>query len=269
MPATDPVHNAPPSIVRRSTRLSVPQAVAVAREKLMWGRRMATWDDHGSAGLGPVVAAVLATCGRRPGVTAVDLGCGSGQVTIPLARRCDRVVGVDVSPAAIELLTEKTRMEGVANVDGLAQPVETLQLAPGTVDLIVSNYALHHLRDADKHALLRRARTWLRPGGRLVIGDMMFGRGAQPADRPIIARKVRSLAARGPAGWWRIAKNAVRFGLRLGEKPWPAERWEAAVAGSGFDEVSTARIVSEACVLSATKPSHPETTTVPPEPTAI
>lgn len=40
---------------------------------------------------------------------------------------------------------------------------------------------------------MERSFTWLRPGGRLVIGDMMFGRGADAADREIIRAKIRSL----------------------------------------------------------------------------
>ena len=90
----------------------------------------------------------------------------------------------------------------------------TFELRPASTDLVVSSYALHHLADADKRALVARSAQWLRPGGRLVIGDMMFGRGASPRDRDILRQKVVALAAKGPGGWWRIAKNLARYGLR-------------------------------------------------------
>jgi hypothetical protein len=88
-----------------------------------------------------------------------------------------------------------------------------------------------------------------------VIGDMMFGRGLDAENRQIVSTKARSMLSRGPAGWWRLAKNVWRFTLRVGEKPLPIGRWEALARSAGFDAVSTRRVVSEACVLTATRPT--------------
>src|ERR1019366_4138290 len=102
-----------------------------------------------------------------------------------------------------------------------------------------------------------RSFGWLRPGGRLVIGDMMFGRGSDPADRQIIWDKLRELAGRGPGGGWRIVKNGCRFMFRFQEKPLMPAAWESIVREAGFVNVKTSRVVAEACVISATKPSGP------------
>jgi SAM-dependent methyltransferase len=251
-----PVRPAAAPLVRNARRLSPLQALAVARERLLWNRRAHRWDDEGSAGLTEVVAAVVKECRAHMPTEAVvvDLGAGSGQVAVPLAEGCSRVLAVDVSARLLDRLATRAAGRGVVNVQRLAQPIETLDLSPSSVDLVVSNYALHHLRDADKRRLLEHCYTWLRPGGRLVIGDMMFGRGADSEDRAIIASKVGALVRRGPGGWWRLIKNAVRFGLRLGEKPLPPGEWEALVCDAGLHEVSVRRILSEACLLTATKP---------------
>lgn len=251
-----PVDWASPPLVPTSGRLSPLQALAVARERLLWNRRADCWDEEGSAGLSDVVAAVLreSRTDAPAGSVAVDLGAGSGQITIPLAEARGRVLAVDVSARLLERLGTKAAERGIANIQRLTHPIETLDLSPASVDLVVSNYALHHLRDIDKERLLERCYTWLRPGGRVVIGDMMFGRGADPDDRAIIASKVGAMMRRGPAGWWRLVKNAVRFGLRLGEKPLAPGRWAALARGAGFDDVAVSRIVSEACLLTATKP---------------
>ena len=45
------------------------------------------------------------------------------------------------------------------------------------------------------------------PGGRLVIADMMFGRGGSRRGRAILRQKVAALAAKGVGGWWHIAKG--------------------------------------------------------------
>ena len=244
-----------PPLVPKSGRLSPLQALSVARERLLWNRRADRWDDSGSAGLTEVVEEVLRECraSASADAVAVDLGAGSGQIAISLAESCGRVLAVDVSAGLLERLTTNAAARGVGNVQLLMHPIETLDLPPASVDLVVSNYALHHLRDVDKERLLKRCHRWLRPGGRIVISDMMFGRGAEPTDRAIIASKAGILLQRGPGGWWRLLKNAVRFGLRLGEKPLPPGRWESLAGGAGFHEVSVRPLRSEAHLLTGTK----------------
>jgi 2-polyprenyl-3-methyl-5-hydroxy-6-metoxy-1,4-benzoquinol methylase len=227
--------------------------LAVRARRVLWHGRAESWDQQGSQALTGVFAAVLDTCRTNPHTVAVDLGCGSGQLTLPLAKRCATVLGVDVSKEMIALLEEKAQAAGVENLQVKVQPIESLDLGVEVVDLVVTNYALHHLRDADKAAFLGHALAWLRPGGQLVIGDMMFGRGASAHDRQIIASKVRAMVRRGPAGWWRILKNVWRFTLRTSEKPLPAAGWVALVQKAGFADVTVRPVVQEACVLSANK----------------
>jgi tRNA/tmRNA/rRNA uracil-C5-methylase (TrmA/RlmC/RlmD family) len=63
---------------------------------------------------------VLDEADPSPESFAVDLGCGSGQVTLALAKRCRKVLGVDVSEEMIALLLENAKQEGVSNVEGRA-----------------------------------------------------------------------------------------------------------------------------------------------------
>jgi SAM-dependent methyltransferase len=235
---------------------SLRQALAIRMENLLWRSRAEAWDEEGSAQLGPVVRAVLDACEAGPDTVAVDLGCGSGQVALPLGRSCAHVIAVDLSAPAVELLKERAARLRLTNVHSLVQPIESFEVAPESVDLVVSNYALHHLRDADKAQFVRLAFEWLRPGGRLVIGDMMIGRGASREDRAIIRAKVQAFARRGPAGWWRILKNAWRLIFRLQEKPLALARWVALVRQAGFEEINAQRVVAEACVLSARRPDR-------------
>jgi SAM-dependent methyltransferase len=246
-----------------SQHLSASQTVAASVERRLWDRRTGSWEDIGSAGLAPVIQAVVRECEPLTGLVAVDLGCGTGQVTIPLARRCWSVLGVDVSPRSIERLQAKCATGRITNVQVRAMPIEALALPEASVDLVVSNYALHHLRDSDKAQLLARAHRWLRPGGRLVVGDMMFGRGSSADDRRIVTGKLRTLARRGPSGWWRIVKNLWRFGLRLREKPLPRGRWETLAREAGFTDVRTVPVRAEASVLLATRPHFPAETACP------
>jgi ubiquinone/menaquinone biosynthesis C-methylase UbiE len=235
-------------------RLSLASGLAVRARRLLWHGRAQSWDQQGSEALTDVFAAVLETCRTTPQTVAVDLGCGSGQLTLPLAERCATVLGVDISQEMIDLLHTKAQTAGLDNLQLKVQPIESLELEPESVDLVVTNYALHHLRDADKAAAIAHAFTWLRPGGQLVVGDMMFGRGGSAHDRQVITAKMRELGRRGPAGWWRIFKNIWRFSVRTSEKPLSTERWETLVSDRGFSEVRVRIVVQEAGVLSATKP---------------
>jgi ubiquinone/menaquinone biosynthesis C-methylase UbiE len=213
--------------------------------------------DHGAGnnpGLVKVVNTVLAEAEAGPQDRAVDLGCGSGQVTLALAGKTASVLAIDVSQKMIDLLLENARGAGADNVEGQAIPIEQLAFAPGSVDLVVSNYAFHHLRDADKPKVVAQIFGWLRPGGRFVLGDMMFGRGGDARDREIIASKLSLLVRKGPGGWWRIAKNGGRYLFRTQERPVSMAAWVTMFEGAGFEQVKAVPVVNEAAVVVGTRP---------------
>jgi ubiquinone/menaquinone biosynthesis C-methylase UbiE len=249
--ARDPMRDDEPGR-RRLARLATKQAAR--RQRRVWSGRVATWDRHGSSGLATVTAAVLAAAELRPGAVVVDLGCGTGQVSLPLAWQGAQVLAVDVSSAMVRALHSRAQEQGVRNLEVLALPIEDLALPAESVDLIVSSYALHHLRDPDKARLVAAAARWLRPGGRLVIADMMFGRGASARDRAIIKSKLAALARKGPGGWWRIVRNAARYLLRVQERPVSMDTWTAMLSRAGFAAVTSTAIVAEAGLVTGQRP---------------
>jgi ubiquinone/menaquinone biosynthesis C-methylase UbiE len=235
-----------PGVIRRT---------AISTQRRKWRKAADHWDQHAGQDLGRVVDTVIAEAtASGPIGTAVDVGAGTGALAVPLARMAKRVVAVDVSEQMLHRLTDRAQREDLDNIDIELTPIEQYHPAPASVDLVVSNYALHHLLDADKEHFVREAAGWLRPGGKLVIGDMMFGRGASSDDRRIIASKVRTFALRGPSGWWRIAKNGWRYVTRSSERPVAMERWVRMLEQAGFVDVSGQRVVAEAAVVSGRRP---------------
>ena len=103
---------------------------AVRRQRSVWSGRVASWDQHGSAGLAGVTAAVLQEARTGPGAQVVDLGSGTGQISLPLALRGAQVLAVDVSSAMIRRLQSEAQQRGVLSVDALALPIEELALPP-------------------------------------------------------------------------------------------------------------------------------------------
>lgn len=237
------------------------RGLGILHQRRVWTKRATSWDanyhpDHAdNPALGRVVAAVVAAGGAGPTTTVVDLGAGSGQLSIPLARQAGRVLAVDISPTMIDLLRANALSAGITNIEARVSPIEALDIPPASIDLVVSNYALHHLRDPDKAAAIKAAAGWLRPGGRMVIGDMMFGRGASSRDREIIASKASAMLAKGPAGWWRLGKNAFRFVARVQERPISMGRWVEIFIGAGLTEVSASPVVAEAAIVSGVRPA--------------
>ena len=222
-----------------------------------WDKRVEQWHSHvtSAAAFEKVLVGLLDMAAPRPADACVDLGAGTGFVTTALAPKVSSVLAVDISPAMARSLAEHAAEAGLANVSTEVADLSGFDMAPASTDLIVSSYALHHLADADKRALVARSLPWLRPGGRLVIADMMFGRGGSQRDRQILHQKVVALAAKGPGGWWRIAKNLARYGLGVGqEHPATPEFWQAALRDAGFTDVVFEPVVAEAGIVRGVRP---------------
>jgi SAM-dependent methyltransferase len=217
-----------------------------------WDRRVQQWHSHvnSAAGFEQLLDRLIEVASPRPADSCVDLGAGTGFVTMALAPLVRSVLAVDISAAMASALAGQAAASRLENVSTQVTDLRTLKLPPTSADLVVSSYALHHLADADKRALAARAAQWLRPGGRLVIADMMFGRGASRRDRDILRQKVAALAVKGPGGWWRIAKNLARFGFGVGqEHPATPEFWQAALRDAGFTDVVFWPVVAEAGIV--------------------
>ena len=127
-------------------------------------------DEDWWSALWPDPEAVLRKVGLRPGMRAVDLCCGYGWFTAPMARIADpgEVIGVDLDPAMIEAARRHVRAHGAPEcrwITGDAGEIDR-QLS-GTVDFILVANVFHGV--PDRTALARCAATRLKEGGRLVI----------------------------------------------------------------------------------------------------
>ena len=224
----------------------------------IWDRRVAGWHTHvtSTSGFDQVRGRLIAIAGPGAADVSVDLGAGTGFVALALAPLAGSVLAVDISPVMAESLAARAAQAGLGNVTTVVADLRTFRMPPGSVDLVVSSYALHHLRDEDKRTLAAEAARWLRPGGRIVVADMMFGRGTTRRDRKIFRDKAAALAVRGPAGWWRIAKNLTRYGLGVGnEHPATPQFWQLALRDAGFTAVRFEPVVAEAGIVSGTRRS--------------
>jgi ArsR family transcriptional regulator len=98
-----------------------------------------------------------------------DLGCGTGQVAAALAPFVARVVAVDRSGDMLQ--AARRRLRDLTNVDVRRGELEALPIADGELDAATLLLVLHHL--PDPAAVLAETARALRPGGRLLIADML------------------------------------------------------------------------------------------------
>ncbi|MBC7843965.1 MAG: class I SAM-dependent methyltransferase, partial [Gemmatimonadaceae bacterium] len=97
-----------------------------------------------------------------------DLGCGTGSLSLSLARHVAHVHAIDGSPAMLE--AARQRLQGQSNVSVAEGSLEALPLDDASLDVAVLMLVLHHV--AEPSRVLKEARRVLRAGGRLLIADM-------------------------------------------------------------------------------------------------
>ena len=161
----------------------------------------------------------------RPGDTVLDLGSGAGRDVFIAARQtgpAGKVIGVDMTDDMLDLAWRNAARfaarVGYDNVEFRKGFIEELPLADASVDVVISNCVIN--LSPDKPRVFREAFRVLRPGGRMVVSDIVLNR-----DLPERARSNASLYAACIAG-------ALR-----------REGYLGAVGAAGFAEVAVLKDV--------------------------
>ncbi|MFZ0886927.1 MAG: arsenite methyltransferase [Candidatus Binataceae bacterium] len=141
------------------------------------------------ANLGVGCGTPLGHAALKPGETVIDLGSGAGFDAFLAAREVGetgRVIGVDMTPEMIERARANAVKGGYHNVEFREGRIEALPVESGSVDAVISNCVINLA--PDKPAVFREVARVLRPGGRMVVSDVVL-------DAPLPPMVAESAAA--------------------------------------------------------------------------
>ncbi len=127
-----------------------------------------------------VAEAIREAVALSPEMTALEIGCGSGLVTMALCEDLGTIVALDTSEEALKALQAKIDDMGVSNITPLRLDLTVDPLPDLQVDVIFSSMALHHV--ADPARMIERAARLLRPGGVMCIADLDAEDGSYHGD---------------------------------------------------------------------------------------
>ena len=184
--------------------------------------------------------------GVKNGDRVLDVGCGTGLLSLKFLKRADcRVTAVDSSADMLRLF--KGKIDALAlesRVRCLRQDASQLHFDRESFDIVAATVALHHVED--KLPMLRRIRTLLKSQGRLVVGEVDLDTAGDHADPKRLARIldflkaeiVLALAEGGVAAFSRMYDNGKKHILNQGEYCVSSRQWKALCLKAGFRRVT-------------------------------
>ena len=137
----------------------------------------------------------IALASLKAGETVLDLGSGAGFDCFLAARQVGRegkVIGVDMTPEMIEKATENARKISIDNVEFRLGDIEHLPVADGSIDVIISNCVIN--LSPNKSRVFREAFRVLKPGGRLMVSDIVLKKPLPDAIKNSIAAYIGCVA---------------------------------------------------------------------------
>lgn len=118
----------------------------------------------------------------------LDLGCGDGTLLAIAAQQGARVTGVDISDE--QLHAARAALKGVKGASLIKQTLQEVNFPDNSFTKVSIRKAIHHLTNDEKGLLIDKIYHWLKPGGILIIEDMIltFALHRRDENRPLVEK---------------------------------------------------------------------------------
>jgi ubiquinone/menaquinone biosynthesis C-methylase UbiE len=181
----------------------------------------------------------------KAGEQVLDLGCGTGLLSLKLLRAADcQVVGADSSAAMLDIFKAKIEKLSLARKISLRRAdARSLPFAEGSFDVVASTVTLHHV--IDKHVVIKRIYGLLKPKGRFVLGDLDVDAYGKLTDAKRISQVMDYLKAElllaakdgGESALRRMFDNGRKHLFNDGEYCVSFAKWAGFCRKAGFKKV--------------------------------
>jgi len=158
-------------------------------------------------------AVILSNLDLRPGMIVLDMGCGPGRLTVPLARMLGaqgRVVAVDIQAGMLRAAQARARQAGLENIEFVQAGAGEGKLGKARFDRALLVTVLGEI--PDRQAAMNELFAALKPGGILSVTELIFDPHFQRGST------VRGLARNAGFRAGRFFGNAIAYTVHL-EKP--------------------------------------------------
>lgn len=103
--------------------------------------------------------------------TVVDLGAGSGFISLAIAPLAKQVIAIDQSEKMLAEIEMAARHQHLTSIQTLQSRLEKIPLKEASVDVVIMSMALHHIEDPMQ--LIEEMHRILKPDGMVILSDVM------------------------------------------------------------------------------------------------
>lgn len=126
------------------------------------------------------VSAMVDLVAPAAGDRLLDIGTGSGFTALGFAGRVRSVVGIDVSPQAVEVARRQASARGAANAEFRVADPEALPFPDASFEIVTCRFVFHHFLRPDR--VLAEMKRVLAPSGRIMLYDILTSSHARAAE---------------------------------------------------------------------------------------